>query len=106
MRARLMKFDDYGFSPREDKRLREFCRTPDFAECFLLIESAKRANADICNDLYYSLVEGVSYDKLDKAKSVPIPRPDFYGYQRKTLAIFKAALCKAGRYPDKVLRGG
>lgn len=105
MRTRLMKSDDYGFSFGEDKRLREFCRMPNFAECILLIESAKKANADICNDLYYSLVEGVSYDKLDFIKKILVARNDFYAYQRKTLAIFKAALCEVGRYPDKVLRG-
>lgn len=105
MRTRLMGFADYGFLPGEGERLREFCRMPDFAECFLLIESAKKANADICNDLYYSLVEGVSYDKLEFVKKVLIARNDFYAYQRKTLAIFKAALCEVGRYPDKVLRG-
>lgn len=105
MRTRLKGFDDYGFLPGEDKRLREFCRMPDFAECVLLIESAKKANADISNDLYYSIVAGLSYDKLTIAKYIAISRIDFYGYQRKTLAIFKEALCDVGRYPDKVLHG-
>ena len=99
MRTRNMKYDDYGFSVGEERRLKAFCQEPGFPEGFLLLESAVKANANISNDLYYSITSGVSYDKLANIKYILISRPDFYGYQRKTLAILKEALIEVGRYP-------
>ena len=99
MRTREMGYDDYGFGFGEEKRLKEFCQSPEFPEGFLLLESAMKVNANIGNDLYYSITSGVSYDKLANIKYILISRPDFYGYQRKTLAIFRAALIECGRYP-------
>lgn len=100
-----MSYDDYGFLPGEEKRLKEYCRHSDFSEGFLLLESAMKANNVIGNDLYFSITSGISYDKLSNIKYIMIARPDFYGYQRKTLAILKEALIEVGRYPQEVLRG-
>lgn len=99
MRTRNMKYDDYGFLPGEEKRLKAFCKEPGFPEGFLLLESATKANSNISSDLFYSIVNGLSYDKLTNVKYIMISRPDFYGYQRRTLAIFKEALIEVGRYP-------
>lgn len=99
MRTRNMGYDDYGFLPGEEKRLKAFCQEPEFSEGFLLLESAMKANANIGNDLYYTITNGISFDKLTKIKYIMISRPDFYGYQRKTLAILKEALIEVGRYP-------
>lgn len=99
MRTRQKGFADYGFSPGEETKLKEWCRKPDFAEEFLLLESAKMANASIFNDIYFSVVRGVSYEKMDFKVYQNIGKGDFYGYQRKTLAIFREALIECGRYP-------
>ena len=99
MRTREKGFADYGFSQGEETKLKEWCRKPDFTEEFLLLESAKMANKDIFNDIYFSIVRGVSYEKMDFKVYQNIGKGDFYGYQRKTLAIFRDGLIECGRYP-------
>ena len=99
MKRRYMGFDDYGFRPGEEKQLKEWCKKLDFSEEFLLLESAKMANPNIYHDLYFSIVRGVSYEKMDEKVYQYIGKGDFYGHQRKTLAIFREALIECGRYP-------
>lgn len=99
MRTREKGYADYGFSQGEEKQLKEWCRMSDFAEEFLLLESAKMANENIFNDIYFSIVKGLSYEKMDKKVYQNIGKGDFYGHQRKTLAIFREALIECGRYP-------
>lgn len=99
MRIREKGFADYGFVPGESDKLKAWCQKSDFSEEFLLLESAKMANASIFNDIYFSIVRGVSYEKMDFKVYQNIGKSDFYGYQRKTLAIFRAGLIECGRYP-------
>ena len=65
------------------------------------MECARKVNKRLCNELYYSIVKGVSFEKLDQKEYIDCLKCDFYGYQRKTLAVFKEALIKRGRYPFK-----
>lgn len=99
MRTREKGFADYGFSPGEETKLKAWCKNPNFSEEFLLLESAKIANKDIFNDIYFSIVKGLSYEKMDEKVYQNIGKGDFYGHQRKTLAIFREALIECGRYP-------
>ncbi len=99
MRTREKGFSDYGFSPGESDKLKAWCQRPDFSEEFLLLESAKMAHESIFNDLYFSIVKGLSYEKMDSKVYQSIGKGDFYGHQRKTLAIFRKALIECGRYP-------
>ena len=99
MRIREKGFADYGFVPGELDKLKAWCQKSDFSEEFLLLESAKMANASIFNDIYFSIVRGVSYEKMDFKAYQNIDKGSFYGYQRKTLAIFRAGLIECGRYP-------
>lgn len=93
----------FGFDSDEAKKLKAFCRRPDFAEHKLLLDSAISANPTIASDLYYSLVNGISYDSLSKIKYIPLPQVDFYGYQRKCLFIFRNQLLinNKGKYIAK-----
>lgn len=99
MRTRQKGFADYGISEREAKLMKEWCKKPDFNEEFLLFESARMANREIFNDIYFSIVKGLSYEKMDEKIYQNIGKGDFYGHQRKTLAIFREALIECGRYP-------
>lgn len=99
MRTRKKGFADYGFSEREAKMLKDWCKKPDFSEEFLLLESARIANSQLFNDIYYSLVKGLSFERIDMKTGQCIGKGDFYGWQRKTLAIFREALIECGRYP-------
>lgn len=99
MRTRQKGYADYGISEQEVKLLKEWCKKADFHEEFLLFESARMANSEIFNDIYFSIVKGLSYEKMDTKTGQYIGKGDFYGWQRKTLAIFREALIECGRYP-------
>ena len=101
MRTRTTYYSDYGFLNQEENLLKKWCRSIDFSEETLLLECAKKVNHRICNEIYYSIVKGVSFERLDQKNYVDCGKGDFYGYQRKTLATFKEALIKCGRYPFK-----
>ncbi|MDO4943128.1 MAG: hypothetical protein Q4E73_09890 [Lachnospiraceae bacterium] len=88
MKTREKGYSDYGFAPGEEKMLKAYCRQPDFKENILLLECAMQSNAAICSDLYYSIVKGLSWERLGKRTTQLYGKCDFYGYQRKTLALF------------------
>lgn len=99
MRTRNTYYNDYGFSQEEVKALKEWCKAPDFKEFVLLLECARKANVAIFNDIYFSIVKGLSFEKMDKKTYQYMGKADFYGYQRKTLSLFRNALIKCKRYP-------
>lgn len=101
MKTRLASYSDYGFRPGEENQFMEFCRQPNFTEGFLLLECVKKSNAVIGGDVYFSLIKGLSWEKLDVRTMQQYNKNDFYGYRRKTLGLFRAALIECGRYPIK-----
>lgn len=99
MRTRNTKLIDYGLTLEESRKIREWCKKSDFTENILLLECAQKAHAYIFNDVYFSLVKGLSFEKLDQRVYQDYAKCDFYAYQRKTLALFRDALVKCHRYP-------
>lgn len=97
VRTREKSYIDYGFEPGEEKKIMEYCSDGHFSEHDLLLQSAISANPYIASDLYYSIVNGVSYESLEKIKQIPLSKPDFYGYRRKCLAIFRNWLLLYGK---------
>lgn len=98
MRTRDKGFKDYDFKSGEEKQLKKYCRGPDFGECDMLKQSAILSNPLLSEELYESIVEGVSYDKMSTTKDLHISKNDFYGYQRKCLWIFKNLLRQQGKW--------
>ena len=89
MKVRERKCSDYGFTHSEMSALRSYIKSEDFAEHDALFEAALKSNASISNEIYESLTKGISYEKLYAKKFIPISLPDFYGYQKKCLSIFR-----------------
>lgn len=100
MITRTKSYPDYGLTNEEAKALLEYCRSSSFQHKDILRSSAIKSNPDISSSLYQSIVNGLSYEKLCGHKWIPLPKVDFYGYRRKTLAIFMEELKKNG---DKIL---
>lgn len=98
MKTREMGYRDYGFDVGEEKRLKDYCRRSNFSDHKTLMDSAISSNPYMAADLYYSIVGGVSYDDLIKIKYIPLPKSDFYGYQRKCLSIFRNFLLMYGKW--------
>ena len=98
MKTREKSYSDYGFEMNEVKQLKNYCRSMDFNEHKTLLDSAISANPCIAADLYYSIVSGVSYDEITKIKYIPLPKTDFYGYQRRCLTTFRNFLRMYGKW--------
>lgn len=89
MRTREKSYDDYGFAPGEEKRLKELCREKNFKTYILIHLAARKACPDMAEDIAYSLLKGLSYEKILFIHSLPISKNDFYAYRRKCLYFFK-----------------
>lgn len=89
MKTRHISYNDYGFAPGEEKQLKEHCRRKDFKTYIIVHLAAYKANPEIAEDLAYSLINGLSYEKMEFTHNIPIPKVDFYAYRRKCLFIFK-----------------
>lgn len=98
IRVRDTGYDDYGIEPGEDRKLKKYCTSAEFDEHLLLFNSALEANKYLANDLYYSIVKGLSYEDIDRVCYIPISKGDFYGYQRKTLYTFRDMLRLYGKW--------
>lgn len=78
--------------------MKEYCRKACAADKVLILHAAEDANPSIANELFYSLVNGLSYDRMMKCKYIPLKRDDFYAYQRKCLATFRNFLLMHGKW--------
>ena len=98
MKTRETFYKDYGFEENEDKKLKAYCRSPNFSEQILLHHCALSSNPSLADDLYYSIINKLSYEELSKIKYIPSPKSDFYGYQRKCLRNFRDLLILHGKW--------
>lgn len=94
MRQRNKHYSDYGITPEEEERLKIICRSKSAEIRLALMTAAIQANSGISEHIFYSLVLGLSYDRLNamlcqKGLHIYRERNDFYADRRKCLAIFK-----------------
>ena len=87
MRMREKGFDDYYIGQTELDRVRIYAQlnTPESRK--VVWECAEEVNSEIAGELYYSLIKWMSYDRLCRAKEIPITKPSFLGYRRKCIAL-------------------
>lgn len=97
-RIRNTKYSDYGFRDGEEKLLKDYCRKEGFSDQETLLQSAISSNPAIAGDLFYSLLNGLSYDSLIKIKYIPYSKGDFYAYQRRCLSVFRNFLLLYGKW--------
>lgn len=86
IKTREKGYRDYGFEPGEEKRLIRYCRSNEFDRNQELLIYSISANETLANDIYYSIVNDISFEDLTKIKYIPASKNDFYAYRRKTLA--------------------
>ena len=89
MKTRTAGYDDYGFEPGEEERLKKICRQPDAITFYMVCVAAKKAHPGISLHLAHSLVNSLSYEKISYAQEIPISKGDFYANRRKCLYLLK-----------------
>lgn len=98
MRKRDTGYKEYGFDKGEDKKLKLYCRNMSAEDSVTLLHCAVSANNALYNEIYFSLVSGISYEELEKIRRIPIAKNDFYGYQRLCLYKFRDLLLLSGKW--------
>lgn len=98
-KTRRMYYRDHGITDEESKYLKQICReTNSQEEMEILWNAALLANKDLAQQIYISLREKKSYEKVDAEDTIYLGREDFYGYQRLCIKYFKNLMIYAGRY--------
>ena len=86
MRTREMKLKHYGITFEENKWALEQARLKENEKLVRL--AAEQSNSDIADGIIRSLVNGESFDKMNKDNDMNIKRDDFYAYRRQATYIF------------------
>lgn len=82
MTIREKGYKDYGLNNDDVEKVIRYCKGNTEESNKKLFDCAFRANKAIGSDLYYSLSQDVSFERLDAIKSVAYSKSDFYGYRR------------------------
>lgn len=91
MRTRKKKLADYGITREEETELFRLARLEENKE--VLCKAAEVTNSFLAPYLIKSLQDGSGYYRIfGKMGLRPCTGADFYGYKRKTLAVFKILL--------------
>lgn len=99
MRTREKKLSDYGISPERAQELLLLARQEQNRN--LLCRAAESSCPGLSDSLVKSLTEGVGYWSICSWVYIPATKADFYGYRRKTLAVFNNLLQDAAGKPHK-----
>jgi hypothetical protein len=82
MTYREKGYRDYGLNEQDVENVIRFCRKNTNESNKKVFECSFKANSAIGADLYYSLSQDVSFERLDAIKSIAYSKSDFYGYRR------------------------
>lgn len=89
MKLHEMGYEEYGFSPGEEKKVIELCRKHDHETRTILHHAAYSTNEDIAEEMIASLTLGLSWEDIMLIHYIPMSKNMFYAYRRKCLATFR-----------------
>lgn len=100
MRVRETYFKDYGLDRDKIKQIKKWCldASPDEKQSIIL-DACKKSNPALMDALYFSITQNIGFDTLCRSKYVPLPKIDFYGYQRKAYMAIHDRLKADGKLP-------
>ena len=87
---REKSYSDYGIADKVDQ-IKRYCMQNSDESNAILFKCAFEANCMIGADLFYSLSQDVSWERLDAIKYVGYSKVDFYGYRR--LCMYLVSQC-------------
>lgn len=95
MRTRHRKLIHYGITEARGQELLKLAAQENNWD--LVCRAAELSNSFLSSYLVKSLQEGIGYDKVfGQRYFYPCTKADFYGYRRKTLAMFDRLLAEEG----------
>ena len=78
MRRREMSYEDYGMTDEEAKDVIKFCREANEDEKELIKNALSELDPYISSYIFFSLVYGLSYEKLCERNIICRAKNDFY----------------------------
>lgn len=101
MRTREMRLSDYGILRSDEEKLEELIKNIDPENKKILVECAKSCAPGIEMAVVQNLTgKRMGYRTINKQSEIPVGEDDFYGYSRKTLAMFWRQLKLLGRWEE------
>lgn len=97
MRTRNKGYADYGIEEEEKIDILGFCKLADEEEKQIISWALKELPTYIMPYIYMSLVDGISFEKLDAKYSIAMSKEDFYGYRRKGCEAIKRYMLICGK---------
>ncbi len=96
MKTRRMTYKDHDITEEEAAKIIRVCMIDgpfiDGNGRDILRDAVVESNAEIADQLYDSIRYGRSYDKLSARDYIPLPKCDFYGYRRLSIANYNDLL--------------
>ena len=92
MKLREMGYKHHGLSNGDARQILRYIRSDAFNRHDIVMACAIASNSAIADELYSSIVDKISYDRLTVQNYIPLPKVDFYGYRRLCLANIKDAI--------------
>ena len=89
MRTREKSYQDYGITEEEKLYILEFCRKADDEQRLVIKNALAELNPYIAPYVFYSLVDGMSYEDICSKNYLYIGKGDFYGHRRQGMAAIK-----------------
>jgi len=80
------------------RRLEHYNATPK--EQMALLGIALKVDKVVGNDVYYSIVTGISFEELDKVNRVPTSKTNFYRMRNQTMEEFGNYLAEWDKDPQ------
>jgi hypothetical protein len=89
--VRTKGYQDYGLTQSQVDKTLKYCMRNTAESNKILFDCAFDSNSTIGSDLFYSLSQDVSFERLDAIKAIPYSKGDFYGYRR--LCVYLVNQC-------------
>ena len=89
MRTREKSYSDYGITEDEINYIESFCRNAGVEDRNIIKNALSEIQPYIAPYVYYSLVDGLSYEKICAKSYIYMGKGDFYGYRRQCMEAIK-----------------
>lgn len=101
MRTREKSYSDYGITDSEVKYIKEFCRNSTKPQQQIIKSALSCLDSYIAPFIFYSLVDGLSYEDLCAKHYIYMGKGDFYGYRRQGMDAIKRWMILCNVWEDE-----
>lgn len=94
MRTRKARLSDYGLIEETKNCILWFCTTANKEQQEFIKDALKNLETEEWENIYFSLVSGLSYEKVCGQRTVLLSKNDFYRYRIKAIYLISEKLAE------------